>query len=103
MKNNANRHKVLQRPGFLRITEGSNFKVELVVQPFRGGLKGGGGMGVYPPHLKSLGHNCCRYNKVLAGENNSYTVPFMLLALEFYKNLCRVVRAFSLTTLACIL
>ena len=51
------RHKVLQRPGFLRIAEGSNFKVELVFQPFRGGLKGG--MGVYPPHLKSLGHNCC--------------------------------------------
>ena len=37
------RHKVLQRPGFLRIAEGSNFKVELVVQPFIGGLKGGWG------------------------------------------------------------
>ena len=46
------RHKVLQRPGFLRIAEGSNFKVELVVQPFRGGLQGGNGG--LPPSLEKL-------------------------------------------------
>ena len=48
------RHKVLQRPGFLRIAEGSNFKVELVVQPFRGGLKGGGMDGGLPPSLEKF-------------------------------------------------